>query len=169
MRDWDQMVGNPSTRQKEQDVEKINSHQLTAIVIAGALAWRQKRDADLEAQKADMALLSPEEKETRENDPTYIREEEDEDVLYGEFASFLEHQDPAKLLKSADSNIKVFAALNKGEAAFTLRAQDSTASIVTRIWCDIQSLNPTIPARKLENAEDIVARMEAYPDQKWAD
>lgn len=146
---------------------KMNAHNVATAIIAAAIAFRQKWDADLEAQREDRLLMS---KEQQEASAAEVQPEEmDEQDFYLQFVDFLERDGLGKFLKNADSNIKTIAALKKGESAFTLRAQDKTASIVTRVWYDIQAINPDIGGDKLNQCEGTIERMEQYEQQRWAD
>lgn len=152
---------------KEKLMANMTARDVAAAVIVAALQFRQKYDADLEAQSGDRALMSEEQQQASLD--SVIPEEQDESDWWEQFSDFIERAGLTKMLQAADSNIKTIAGLNKKEPAFTLRGQDILASPLVRHWSELASLNPDVPARKLDHADRIAEQMEEYHPQKWPD
>lgn len=143
----------------------MTAHQLATAVIAAAIAFRQKYDADLEAQKTDRALDGGA-KPMEESD---FPEEMDESNWWGQFASYVKHDGLAKFFKSASHDVEMIASLEKGEPSFTLMGRDLLSSLLVKHWTELASLNSEVRALKITQAEGTAERMEEYQPQKWPD
>jgi hypothetical protein len=146
---------------------KMTAVQAAAALIAAALAFKQKWEADLEEQEADRALMSEEQK-TASLDSVQP-EEMDEEDWWNAFYSFVGTRGlPFDSAKHPD--ILCIAGLNKDEPSFTLRGQDVFASILVKHWIELANgLSADVRARKIDGAQTIATAMEEYSPQKFPD
>lgn len=148
----------------------LNTHQMAIALIGAVMAFKWKYDADLEAQEADVSLMSEEQKQAAAAELIPVELEEEE--VWASFATFVEHEGLGKFLKPGNPDFSCVAKLAEGEPSFTLMARDVTASILVEHWIRLVSaFSPDVRQRKIDHAEGIRESMESYPPelQKWPD
>jgi hypothetical protein len=146
---------------------KLTGREFTAGIIAAVIAFRQKWDADLEVQRTDRLMMSPEQRDASaaEVQP----EEQDAEAWYQAFASSLTPDRLEGFALNADPDFQCIAALHKGEPSFTLRGQDIYSGPIGRLWLNLAENAETVEKRKLNMAEGTIERLEDYEPKKYPD
>lgn len=150
-------------------MQKLNPHQVAVCLIGAVLAFRQQRDAELEKQETDIALMPEEARQEAATAHTLIPAEQPAEEYWSLFTDFVREKGLASFLHPSHSDISCFASLAKDEPSFTLMGRDILASILVKHWASLAVLSEDVRAIKIERAEDTAAKMEEFQPQYWPD